>query len=140
MANLSLCLLGPPRVKLDEATIEVKPRKALALLIYLAVTANRHARDALATLLWPDSDQHRARHALRNRLSELKRTLGGDWLDAEIERSLDFLNTPLQNMQERHHSLRVVFEKAWERLSPAEQSVLQQLSVFRGGCTREAAE
>ena len=56
MTHLSLYLLGPARVKLDEVIIEVKPRKALALLIYLAVTAERHPRDSLATLLWPHSD------------------------------------------------------------------------------------
>jgi predicted ATPase len=59
---------------------------------------------------------------------------------AEIERSLDFLTTPLQNMPERHRSLRVVFEQTWRRLSAVEQAVLSRLSVFRGGCTREAAE
>ncbi len=59
---------------------------------------------------------------------------------AEIERSLDFLTTPLQNLPERHRSLRVIFEHTWERLSQAEQTVLRKLSVFRGGCTREAAE
>ena len=85
MATLSLYLLGPTRVKLDEAYIEVKPRKALALMIYLAVTAERHSRDALATLLWPNSNQRRARHALRSRLSELNRTLGGDWIEADWE-------------------------------------------------------
>ena len=81
MADLSLYLLGPPRVKLDDEEIEVKPRKAQALLIYLAVTAEPHTRDSLATLLWPESDQRLARRALSNRLSELKQTLGDDWID-----------------------------------------------------------
>jgi predicted ATPase len=58
----------------------------------------------------------------------------------EIEHNLDFLTTPLRNIPERHRSLRVVFEQTWDRLSLEEQTVLQQLSVFRGGCTREAAE
>jgi non-specific serine/threonine protein kinase len=59
---------------------------------------------------------------------------------AEIESSLDFLATSLQNVPERHRSLRVIFEQSWSRLSASEQAVLRQLSVFRGGCTREAAE
>ena len=83
MAKLSLYLLGAPRVKLNEDEIEVKPRKALALLVYLAVTAERHTRDALATLLWPNSDQRKARQALSNRLSELNRALEGDWLETD---------------------------------------------------------
>ncbi|MDX1417671.1 MAG: BTAD domain-containing putative transcriptional regulator, partial [Candidatus Promineifilaceae bacterium] len=85
MPKLSLFLLGSPRVKLDEADIEVKPRKAFALLIFLAVTAETLTRDFLATLLWPASDQRRARRALRNRLSELKQTLGGSWIEAGRE-------------------------------------------------------
>ena len=66
MGNLGLHLLGPVRVKLEDEYIEVKPRKVLALLISLAVTAEHHSRDSLATLLWPDSDQRQARHSLRN--------------------------------------------------------------------------
>jgi predicted ATPase/DNA-binding SARP family transcriptional activator len=68
------------------------------------------------------------------------RTLSCRELAAEIEHSLDFLTTPLRNAPERHRSLRVVFEQTWGRLSQAEQAVLMRLSVFRGGCTREAAE
>ncbi len=86
MANLRLCLLGPMWIKLGEDDLEIKPRKALALLIYLAVTAERQSRDFLATLLWPNSGQSRARHSLRNRLSELIMTLGNDWIDADRER------------------------------------------------------
>ena len=84
--QLKLFLLGAPRVELDGDHLDVRPRKALALLIYLAITANRHTRDALATLLWPNSDQRQARHALRNRLSELSLALGGDWIEADRER------------------------------------------------------
>jgi predicted ATPase/DNA-binding SARP family transcriptional activator len=58
----------------------------------------------------------------------------------EIQRSLDFLTSTLRNMPERHRSLSVVFEQSWQRLSAAEQAVLCHLSLFRGGCTREAAE
>lgn len=68
------------------------------------------------------------------------RTLSCREIAAEIERSLDFLTTTLRNVPERHRSLRVVFEQTWRRLSVVEQTVLMQLSVFRGGCTREAAE
>ncbi|MFN2134373.1 MAG: AfsR/SARP family transcriptional regulator [Candidatus Promineifilaceae bacterium] len=85
MAELNLYLLGSPRVELDGAAIEVRPRKALALLIYLAVTAEPHTRDFLATLLWPESDQRLARRALSNRLSELRQALGEGWIDAGHE-------------------------------------------------------
>lgn len=85
MANLDIYLLGPTQVKLAGAYIEVKPRKALALLVYLVVTAERHSRDALATLLWPESSQRNARKSLRSRLSELNQALGEDWVEADRE-------------------------------------------------------
>jgi TolB-like protein/DNA-binding SARP family transcriptional activator/Tfp pilus assembly protein PilF len=52
--------------------------KRLALLVYLAVDPPRgfKRRDALAALLWPELDQQRARHALRNTLHELRKALG----------------------------------------------------------------
>jgi predicted ATPase/DNA-binding SARP family transcriptional activator len=58
----------------------------------------------------------------------------------EVERNLDFLSTSMRNVPERHRSLKVVFEQSWERLTDAEQEVLSRLSVFQGGCSREAAE
>jgi tetratricopeptide (TPR) repeat protein len=36
--------------------------------------------------------------------------------------------------------MRVVFDQTWQRLSAREQQVLSQLSVFRGGFSRQAAE
>jgi predicted ATPase/DNA-binding SARP family transcriptional activator len=68
------------------------------------------------------------------------RTLSCREIAEEIQRNLDFLTTTLRNVPERHRSLSVVFEQTWRRLSNEEQAVLQQLSVFRGGCTRKAAE
>lgn len=46
-----------------------------------------------------------------------------------------FLRTDDDN---RHSSLRAVFDYSWQLLSPHEQKVLAQLSVFRGGFGREA--
>ena len=57
MSGLSLFLLGPPRLELDGEPVQIGRRKALALLIYLAITRRPHSRDALATLFWPDYDQ-----------------------------------------------------------------------------------
>jgi len=57
----------------------------------------------------------------------------------EIERSLDFLESAMRDVPERQRSLRVVFEHSWGRLSAKEQDVFARLSIFRGGCTRQAA-
>ncbi len=52
MTGLNLFLFGPPRVELGGATVNLKRRKALALLIYLAMSQQPHSRDFLATLFW----------------------------------------------------------------------------------------
>ncbi len=65
MSELKLTLLGSPQAMLGEKSMVVESRKALALLFYLAVTQQRHSRDRLATLFWPEQDQARARASLR---------------------------------------------------------------------------
>lgn len=58
----------------------------------------------------------------------------------EIEQSMDILATSMRDVPERHRSIRSVFDQSWNLLLEEEQIVLQKLSVFRGGFTREAAE
>ena len=48
--ELSVYLLGLPRVEHEGQPIELKRRKATALLAYLVVTGRPHSRDALASL------------------------------------------------------------------------------------------
>ena len=59
---------------------------------------------------------------------------------AEIRHSLDFLETDLSNIPDRQRSIRLIFESTWSRMTLAEQEVFQQLSVFRGGFSRQAAQ
>jgi len=58
----------------------------------------------------------------------------------EIENSLDFLETDLRDVPERHRSIRAVFEYSWNLMTEAEQDIFLKLSVFRGGFEREAAQ
>ena len=58
---LHLHFLGPPQIERDGQPVILDTRKATALLAYLAVSGQRHSRDALAVLLYPDYDQSRAR-------------------------------------------------------------------------------
>ena len=85
VSRLRLRLLGSPQVESDGAPVITDTRKATALLAYLAVGAQAHTRDALATLLWPDLGQTRARAALRRTLSALHAACAADWLLAERE-------------------------------------------------------
>ncbi|MCP4589222.1 MAG: hypothetical protein GY842_00620, partial [bacterium] len=59
---------------------------------------------------------------------------------AEIGTSLDFLETDVRDVPARHRSMRAVFDHSWNLLTERERQVLHGLSVFRGGCTREAAQ
>ncbi len=85
MYRLTLFLLGSPRIERDGEAVQVRRRKAVALLAYLAVTGGSHSRDALATLFWPEYDQSRARAGLRRVLASLKKSLGEGWLDVDRE-------------------------------------------------------
>jgi predicted ATPase/DNA-binding SARP family transcriptional activator/Tfp pilus assembly protein PilF len=58
---------------------------------------------------------------------------------AELQQNLDFLDSARRGGNERHRSLRAVFMHSWRLLSPAQQQVLCQLSVFRAGFRLPAA-
>src|SRR5438876_9185157 len=75
MGLLRLAVLGPPQVYHDGRRLTFALRKAQALLLYLAVEGGMHPRSKLAALLWPDSEPHAARTALRNALTLLRSLL-----------------------------------------------------------------
>jgi predicted ATPase/DNA-binding CsgD family transcriptional regulator len=58
----------------------------------------------------------------------------------EIERGIDFLETPSRNIAPRHQSMRAVLNQSWKLLSVTQRAVFRRLSVFRNGFTREAGE
>ncbi len=63
-----------------------------------------------------------------------------DEILAEIKQGIDFLETEMRDLPERQRSIKSVFDTSWKRLSESEQLVFMNLSVFRGGFTREAAQ
>lgn len=73
--------------------------------------------------------------------------LAASWTDslslsdiiAEIRTNLDFLKAKFRNVPSRHRNLRAVFDGSWDRLSQEEKSLFANLSIFRGGFTRESA-
>ncbi|MDP8922166.1 MAG: AAA family ATPase [Chloroflexota bacterium] len=81
MGKLYLALLGTPTVRHGDAALTFPTRKALALLVYLAVEGGRHSRETLTALFWPDSDRQHGRAMLRYTLAGLRRALG-DTADA----------------------------------------------------------
>src|SRR5205085_8184617 len=73
MSQLQLSLLGEPLVKHGETTLTFSTRKALALLVYLAVEGGLHARKTLSESFWPELDAEHGRAALRATLLELRK-------------------------------------------------------------------
>jgi DNA-binding SARP family transcriptional activator/TolB-like protein len=74
---LSIGVLGPLTIEIDGERLGKTPRKARALLAYLAAQNGRAvSRERLADLLWPYQGTDQARHSLRNCLLELRKALG----------------------------------------------------------------
>jgi predicted ATPase/transcriptional regulator with XRE-family HTH domain len=69
-----------------------------------------------------------------------RRALSCEEIAGEIEKSLSFLARASRGSLPRHRSMISVFDHSWNLLSPSEQQVFRQLSVFRGGFRRDAAE
>jgi DNA-binding SARP family transcriptional activator len=68
---LKVYLFNAPRFEYQGAILDVPRRKSIALVAYLAITQQPQSRDTIATLLWPELDQERARGALRSALHSL---------------------------------------------------------------------
>lgn len=83
MTQLTIRLLGPPQIAVDGAPIQVDTRKAIALLAYLVLAERPQQRSTLAALLWPESDDARARSVLRRTLAALNGAIGKRWLAAD---------------------------------------------------------
>jgi DNA-binding SARP family transcriptional activator len=75
MSQLHLSLLGTPVVRHGEHTLTFSTRKALALLVYLAVEGGTHTRKTLSESFWPELDAEHGRAALRATLLELRKLL-----------------------------------------------------------------
>ncbi len=57
-----------------------------------------------------------------------------------IQHNLSFLSTTARNIEERHRSMRAVFEQSWKLLPENERPIFAKLSIFRGGFDTEAAD
>jgi len=74
---LLINLLGPLVIEHNHHGLGKLPRKARALMAYLAAQEGSPvSRERLADLLWPYQGSEQARHSLRNCLLELRKALG----------------------------------------------------------------
>ena len=74
--SLSIGLLGPPEVSVGGRALRFDRKKTLALLCYLAAEDRKRPRAELVELLWPRSEERRARTGLRSTLAGLRKALG----------------------------------------------------------------
>jgi DNA-binding SARP family transcriptional activator/TolB-like protein/Tfp pilus assembly protein PilF len=122
--TLSIDILGPLVIKSDDCRLGKVPKKARALLAYLAAQGCQAvSRERLADLLWPYQGSEQARHSLRNCLLELRKALGHS---AALHLVTDFANCRIQDV--------VVDLDSFERLSRSRhRSDLQSAAeLYRG--------
>lgn len=86
MARLEISLLGPVHVTHNGQPFPERTyAKVLALLAYVSVESDRpHPRATVATLLWPEQTDDRARHSLRQAISTLRRVVGDRSADEPV--------------------------------------------------------
>ncbi len=75
---LELSFLGPPEVRFQGRAVNLRTRKTLAVLAFLALEGGMQPRARLTALLWPELEETQARGNLRNVLTYLKDALGGE--------------------------------------------------------------
>jgi DNA-binding SARP family transcriptional activator/TolB-like protein len=91
---LLITLLGRFGLRVGGQALETIPRKARALLAYLAMQDGKPvSREAMADLLWTDRGAEQARHSLRQMLLVLRRDLNraGQPVLSSDERTLSFV-------------------------------------------------
>ena len=74
--------------------------------------------------------------------------LAASWLESlstraisrEMQQNLDFLATDMGDVPQRQRSLRAAFHHSWRLLNDREKEIFCQMSIFRGGFTRAAAQ
>ena len=75
--QLNVRLFGNPSMEIDGVPVKgFISNKAVALVYYLAATGRTHRRDMLATLLWGEFEDAKAKKNLRDVLSNLRQVMG----------------------------------------------------------------
>jgi DNA-binding SARP family transcriptional activator/tetratricopeptide (TPR) repeat protein len=137
MGLLRLAILGSPEVFHDGTRLTFSLRKALALLLYLAVEGGMHPRSKLAAFLWPDSEPHGARTALRNTIALLRSLLADS--DTSPSRHTHLLSEHELLGLDPHAPLELdldVVQQAWKQtqelsMSPSEQQRVALVATFQ---------
>lgn len=143
MDRLNVALIGPPQVILNGRPInDFAYDKVRALLAYLMVNVRqRHSREKLAAMLWPESNPDAARTSLRKALSTLRRAI--DDTDTThpflLMESDDVQFNPASNywldLNELNAHLDTISNHDHHHLRPCEECIrtlMQVADLFRG--------
>ena len=109
--RLSIALVGRLALRLDGRPVELRTRKAAAVLGYLALSeTKRESRERLVGLLWSRSDEEKARASLRQVVRELRQILGYAGFSAErlsIGFDLDQVEVDIESILQLAENARV---------------------------------
>ena len=122
--SLTIHVLGPLVIERDGYRLDKLPKKARALLAFLAAqNGEAVSRERLADLLWPYQGSEQGRHSLRNCLLELRKALGRG---ADSDLAADFANCRIADA--------IVDLDAFERLSrsPDPGELQTAADLYRG--------
>src|SRR5947208_1835183 len=122
--SLTIHLLGPLVINSDGCRLDKLPKKARALLAFLAAqNGEAVSRERLADLLWPYQGSEQGRHSLRNCLLELRKALGRG---AASDLAADFANCRIEDA--------IVDLDDFERLSrsPDPRELQTAADLYRG--------
>ncbi len=125
--RLRLAFLGTPQIILDGAPLtEFKSRKGLALLVYLAMTAQPQARAKLAGLLWGELPEVAAANNLRVVLHHLKKHLSDYLIITRTTIAFDQTGDYWLDTEE----LQSIYDRADEQMSIPR--LAETLALYRG--------
>jgi len=119
---LSVLLLGPPQLLLDQQPLRVTRRKSRALVYYLAAHAGPLTRDHLLAFFWPDHERPAAQQILRTTLHGLRQALGPALVVEEDSLTL----APDTHIDTR------LFESSLGQVTTDLQHLTSTLALYRG--------
>jgi DNA-binding SARP family transcriptional activator/predicted ATPase len=132
MDALYISALGSPQISLNGQGVEIKRRKAVALLVYLAVEGRSQSREFLSGLFWPEFEQSKAYAYLRRTLWEIKDVLGNGWLEVSREWVGILTSTNFQtDVAEFHTLLRGAEDHDHPSTEPCDQCIDQLEAAMR---------
>ena len=122
MGNLSIKVLGSPKVYHEERPLKFRSRKVLALLLYLAVENRMIAREKISSMFWPDSDEASARATLRRTLADLRAALDDTPAHTHLHIERDALGFAFTHADELDiHAVNTAFDQLRTPLPVIEQ-------------------